>query len=97
MGLEYSPGPRPAHPVVPKGSLRTPGYTAGGSPYQAKERACNENSGRRAQPIIPVMIAKMKPIVPSQSKSPASVPRLAEMSGSTLLYMIGLLVNVGHR
>jgi hypothetical protein len=43
------------------------------------------------------MIAKMKPIVPSQSKSPASVPRLAEMSGSTLLYMIGLLVNVGHR
>ena len=42
------------------------------------------------------MIAKMKAIVPSQNKSPASVPRLAEMSGSTLLYMIGLLVNVGH-
>src|SRR5216683_1352523 len=38
VGLEYSPGPRPAHPVVPKGSLRTPGCTAGGSPYQANER-----------------------------------------------------------
>jgi hypothetical protein len=37
------------------------------------------------------MMAKMKPIVPSQSKSPASVPRLAEMSGSVLLYMFGLL------
>jgi hypothetical protein len=37
----------------------------------------------------------MKPIVPSQSKSPASVPRLAEIGGSILLYMIGLLVNVG--
>ena len=39
------------------------------------------------------MIAKIKPIAPSQSKSPASVPRLAEMSGSILLYMIGLLVS----
>ena len=48
-----------------------------------------------AQPIIPVMMAKMKPIVPSQSKSPASVPRLAEISGSILVDMIGLLVNVG--
>jgi hypothetical protein len=38
------------------------------------------------------MIAKMKPLLLSQSKSPASVPRLAEMSGLTLLYMIGLLV-----
>ena len=47
------------------------------------------------QPIIPVMIAMMRPIAPSQSKSPASVPRLAEMSGSILLYMIGLLVSVG--
>jgi hypothetical protein len=44
---------------------------------------------RTAQPIIPVMIARIKPIAPSQSKSPASVPRLAEMSG-----MIGLLVDV---
>ena len=35
-------------------------------------------------------MAKMKPIVPSQSKSPASVPRLPEMSGSVLLYMFGL-------
>jgi hypothetical protein len=51
---------------------------------------------RPAQPIVPVMMAKMKPIAPSQSKSPASVPRLAEMSGSILLYKIGLLVNVGH-
>ena len=51
---------------------------------------------RLAQPIIPVIMAKMKPIAPSQSKSPASVPRLAEMSGSILLYMIGLLVNAGH-
>jgi hypothetical protein len=41
---------------------------------------------------MPVMIAKMKPIAPSQSKSPASVPRLAELSGSILLDMIGLLV-----
>ena len=49
-----------------------------------------------AQPIIPVMIAKMKPIAPSQSKSPVSVPRPAEMSGSILLYMIGLSVNVGQ-
>jgi hypothetical protein len=32
----------------------------------------------------------MKPIAPSQSKSPASVPRLAEKSGSILLCMIGL-------
>ena len=32
----------------------------------------------------------MKLIVPSQSKSPASVTRLAEMSGSLLLNMIGL-------
>jgi hypothetical protein len=47
---------------------------------------------RVAQPIIPVMIAKMKPIAPTQSKSPASVPRLAELSGSILPDMIGLLV-----
>ena len=40
------------------------------------------------------MIARIKPIAPSQSKSPASVPRLAEMSGSILLYMIGLLVDL---
>jgi hypothetical protein len=39
-----------------------------------------------------VMIAKMKPIAPTQSKSPASVPWLAELSGSILLDMIGLLV-----
>jgi hypothetical protein len=32
----------------------------------------------------------MKPIAPSQSKSPASVPRLAAMSGSILLYIISL-------
>jgi hypothetical protein len=38
------------------------------------------------------MIAKIKLIDPSQSKSPASVPRLAEMSGSLLLNMIGLMV-----
>ena len=49
-----------------------------------------------AQPIIPVMIAKMKPIAPSQSKSPVSVARLAEMSGSILLYMIDLSVHAGH-
>jgi hypothetical protein len=49
---------------------------------------------RPAQPIIPVMMAKMKPIAPSQSRSPANVPRLAEMSGWILLYMIRLLVNV---
>jgi transposase len=36
------------------------------------------------------MIAMMKPIAPSHSKSPASVPRLPEMSGSTLLFMFGL-------
>jgi hypothetical protein len=42
------------------------------------------------------MIAKMWPIAPSQSKSPTSVPRLAETSGSILLYMIGLSVNLGH-
>jgi hypothetical protein len=47
---------------------------------------------RLAQPIIPVMIGKMKLIVPTQSKSPASVPRLVKMSGSILLNMIGLLV-----
>jgi hypothetical protein len=34
--------------------------------------------------MIPVIIAMMKPIAPSQSKSPASVPRLAERSGSML-------------
>jgi hypothetical protein len=51
---------------------------------------------RLAQPIIPVTIAKMKLIVPSQSKSPASVPRLAEIIGSILLYMIGLVVNARH-
>ena len=45
---------------------------------------------RTAQPIIPVMIAKMKPIAPSHSRSPASVPRLAERIGSMLLCMIGL-------
>jgi hypothetical protein len=38
----------------------------------------------------------MKPIAPSQSKSPASVPRLAEISRSILLFMIGLLVNIGR-
>jgi hypothetical protein len=38
----------------------------------------------------PVMIALMKPIAPSQSKSPTSVPRLAEKSGSMLLFMFGL-------
>ena len=42
-----------------------------------------DQCARLAQPIIPVTIAKMKPIVPSQSKSPESVPRLAEMSGSS--------------
>jgi hypothetical protein len=42
------------------------------------------------------MIAKMKPIAPSQSKSPVSVARLAEMSGSILLYMIDLSVHAGH-
>ena len=45
---------------------------------------------------MPVMIATMKAIAPSQSKSPASVPRLAEMSGSIVLYMIGLSVNVSQ-
>jgi hypothetical protein len=38
-----------------------------------------------------MMMAKMKPIVPSQSKSPASVRRLAEISESVLPYMAGLL------
>jgi hypothetical protein len=37
------------------------------------------------------MMAKMKPIVPSQSKVPTSVLQLAEMSGSVLLYMADLL------
>jgi hypothetical protein len=32
----------------------------------------------------------MKPIAPSQSKSPTSVPRLAEKSGSMLLFMFDL-------
>jgi hypothetical protein len=54
-----------------KGSLRTPGYMTGGSPYKPKERPCTRTVHRPVQPIIPV-IAKMKPIVPSQSKSPAS-------------------------
>ena len=46
LWLEYSPRPRPANPVVPKGS-RTPGYAAGGSPFQVQERACHE---RRCAP-----------------------------------------------
>jgi len=33
----------------------------------------------------------MKPIAPSQSKSPTSVPRLAEKSASIGLFMIGLI------
>jgi hypothetical protein len=45
---------------------------------------------------MPVMIARIKPITPSQSKSPASVPRLAERSGSMLLYMIGFWSIAGH-
>ena len=49
-----------------------------------------DKSAAARQPINPVMIAKMKPMAASQSKSPASVPRLAEMSGSIGLYMIGL-------
>ena len=44
---------------------------------------------RTAQPTTPIMIAMMKPIAPSQSKSPTSVPRLAEKSGSMLLFMFG--------
>ena len=51
---------------------------------------------RKAQPIIPVIIARMKPIAPSQSKSPTNVRRPEEMSGSILPSMIGLLVNVGR-
>src|SRR6516164_7567116 len=51
-----------------------------------------DQCARLAQPIIPVTIAKMKLIVPNQSKSPASVTRLAEMSGSLLPNMIGLSV-----
>jgi len=39
-----TPEPRPAYRSSQKGSLRAPSYTAGGSPYQAKERARNENS-----------------------------------------------------
>ena len=42
-----------------------------------------DQCARLAQPIIPVTIAKMKPIVPSQSNSPASVPQLVE-SGSAM-------------
>src|SRR5208282_4986336 len=30
-----------------KGSLRTPSYKPGGSPYQAKQRACNEKCAGR--------------------------------------------------
>jgi len=96
VGLEKSPGLRSRTRSSQKGSLRTPGYTAGGSPYQAKGTGLHENSAPALSAIIPVMIAKMKPIAPSQSKSPASVPRLAEMSGSILLFMIGLLVNLGR-
>jgi hypothetical protein len=51
---------------------------------------------RITQPITPVMIVMIKPIAPSQSKSPTSVPRLAERNGSMPLYMIGALVNSGH-
>jgi hypothetical protein len=51
----------------------------------AKKRAYNESSAP-ARWIIPATIAKMKLTVPSQSNSPASVPRLAEMSGSRSMY-----------
>jgi hypothetical protein len=66
-----------------KGSLRTPSYVAGGPPYLAKERVCNDNSAPDGSADHPNMIARIKPT--AQNKSPASVPRLAEMRGSTLL------------
>jgi hypothetical protein len=84
------------HPVVPKGLLRTPVTRLGVRLIRPRKGLATRTVHRPAQPLIPVMIAKMKPIVPSQSKSPANGPRLAEMSGSILLYMIGLLINVGR-
>ena len=77
--------------------LVDPRLNGRGSPFQVQERGVQEKSARRpTQPMIPVIIAMMKPIAPSQSKSPASVPRLAERSGSMLLYMMGLWSTAGH-
>jgi hypothetical protein len=88
VGLEHSLRPRPAHPVVPKGS-RTPSY-GWGFVFSGPGKPAGKSARRTAQPTTPVMIAMMKPIAPSQSKSPTSVPRLAEKSGSMLLFMFGL-------
>ena len=83
-------------PGHPKGIASNPRLHGWGFAFSAPGKRLQEKSARRsAQPIIPVMIAIMKPIAPSQSKSPASVPRFAERNGSILLYMIGLLVDVG--
>jgi hypothetical protein len=103
VGLEKSPGPRPAHPVVPKRDrFGPPVIRLGVRPVRPRNRLTTRTVRWLAQPIIPVMIAKMKLIVPSQSRSPASVPRLAEMRGSMLLCIIGLgqcrpLLTMGRR
>ena len=77
-------------PGRPKGTA-DPRLHGWGFAFSGPGKSLQEKSARwTTQPIIPAMIAMMKPIAPSQSRSPASVPRLAEMRGSMLLCIIGL-------
>jgi hypothetical protein len=54
-------------------------------PVRPRNRLTTRTVRRLAQPIIPVMIAKMKLIVPSQSRSPASVPLRGGPHGKQVL------------